>query len=95
VYTKLRQWFGHNPVKWDEFKRRYFAELDLKPEVLQGFVARIAKTAGGYCMMAARSDAEASCLISTTNPAVTSFPSLNTVSPIGLNTMLRCNGGAT
>ncbi|MHB8404232.1 MAG: DUF488 domain-containing protein [Gammaproteobacteria bacterium] len=25
--TKLRQWFGHDPGKWPEFKRRYHAEL--------------------------------------------------------------------
>ena len=25
--TKLRQWFGHEPEKWPEFKRRYTAEL--------------------------------------------------------------------
>lgn len=25
--TELRQWFGHDPAKWDEFKRRYAAEL--------------------------------------------------------------------
>ena len=23
----LRRWFGHDPAKWAEFKRRYFAEL--------------------------------------------------------------------
>ena len=28
----LRRWFGHDPVKWDEFCQRYFAELDGKPE---------------------------------------------------------------
>ncbi|PSJ59284.1 DUF488 domain-containing protein [Pseudaminobacter soli (ex Li et al. 2025)] len=25
--TELRQWFGHDPEKWDEFRRRYRAEL--------------------------------------------------------------------
>ena len=24
----LRRWFGHDPAKWDEFQRRYRAELD-------------------------------------------------------------------
>lgn len=24
----LRRWFGHDPKKWQEFRRRYFAELD-------------------------------------------------------------------
>jgi len=26
--TALRKWFGHDPAKWEEFTRRYFAELD-------------------------------------------------------------------
>ncbi len=30
--TELRKWFGHDPQKWDEFRRRYFAELDSAPE---------------------------------------------------------------
>ena len=25
--TELRRWFNHEPEKWDEFRRRYFAEL--------------------------------------------------------------------
>lgn len=25
---ELRQWFGHDPEKWTEFKERYFQELD-------------------------------------------------------------------
>lgn len=29
----LRRWFGHEPSKWKEFRGRYFAELDRKPEV--------------------------------------------------------------
>ena len=26
--TDLRRWFNHEPDKWDEFKRRYFEELN-------------------------------------------------------------------
>jgi uncharacterized protein YeaO (DUF488 family) len=33
--TDLRQWFSHDPAKWTEFQRRYFAELDVKPEALE------------------------------------------------------------
>jgi uncharacterized protein YeaO (DUF488 family) len=29
----LRRWFGHEPAKWQEFRRRYAAELDGRPEV--------------------------------------------------------------
>jgi len=25
--TELRKWFSHDPVKWPEFRRRYFEEL--------------------------------------------------------------------
>ncbi len=30
--TGLRQWFSHDPAKWEEFRSRYFAELDRAPE---------------------------------------------------------------
>ncbi len=30
--TELRRWFSHDPAKWDEFRRRYDAELDASPE---------------------------------------------------------------
>lgn len=26
--TELRKWFGHDPERWDEFRHRYFKELD-------------------------------------------------------------------
>ena len=28
----LRQWFGHDPERWNDFQRRYGAELDGNPE---------------------------------------------------------------
>jgi len=28
---RLRRWFGHDPARWDAFRRRYAAELDEKP----------------------------------------------------------------
>lgn len=28
----LRQWFGHKPAKWPEFKKRYFDELRSKQD---------------------------------------------------------------
>lgn len=33
--TELRQWYQHDPEKWDEFKKRYFHELDSQPDVVQ------------------------------------------------------------
>ncbi len=29
--TELRKWFGHEPAKWQEFRERYFRELDANP----------------------------------------------------------------
>ena len=29
--TALRRWFGHKPERWDEFRRRYRAELAANP----------------------------------------------------------------
>ena len=42
--TELRQWFGHDPSKWEEFKQRYLCELKdndkpvrlLKQEIKKG-----------------------------------------------------------
>ena len=31
----LRKWFAHDPQKWDEFQRRYFAELEKRPTAWQ------------------------------------------------------------
>ena len=28
----LRRWFGHDPARWEEFQRRYAAELDARPD---------------------------------------------------------------
>lgn len=32
--TELRKWFGHDPVKWEAFRKRYRAELDANPEAV-------------------------------------------------------------
>lgn len=37
--TELRQWFGHDPVKWDEFRKRYRRELDSHPDAWQPIVS--------------------------------------------------------
>ena len=33
--TELRKWFGHDPSKWREFKKRYLDELKGKSEQIQ------------------------------------------------------------
>ena len=36
--TELRRWFRHDPARWAEFKRRYFAELDAAPDRVETLV---------------------------------------------------------
>jgi uncharacterized protein YeaO (DUF488 family) len=38
--SELRQWFQHDPAKWDEFRQRYFRELEKHPEAWQPLLAR-------------------------------------------------------
>ncbi len=35
----LRKWFSHDPDKWDEFRRRYFRELGLRPQTWRPIVS--------------------------------------------------------
>ena len=32
---QLRRWFGHDPAKWEEFCRRYWAELTGRPAAVK------------------------------------------------------------
>ena len=32
--TELRKWFGHDPEKWNEFKKKYVAELKKNKETV-------------------------------------------------------------
>ena len=38
--NRLRQWFGHDPERWEEFQTRYFAELEQKQESVRDLVKR-------------------------------------------------------
>lgn len=38
--SKLRKWFGHDADKWDEFKRRYFEELDAQPRAIARLIEK-------------------------------------------------------
>ncbi len=33
--NELRKWYGHDPAKWQEFKKRYKKELEDKKETLE------------------------------------------------------------
>lgn len=32
---ELRNWFGHDPLKWEEFRHRYHAELDARQNMVR------------------------------------------------------------
>ena len=39
--NSLRKWFGHDEKKWNEFKRRYFKELDKKNELVNMILCKV------------------------------------------------------
>jgi uncharacterized protein YeaO (DUF488 family) len=52
----LRRWSGHEPAKWDEFRRRHVAELDARPEAWAPLLE--AAAAGGVTLLYNSRDAE-------------------------------------
>ena len=54
--TNLRKWFGHDPAKWDEFRRRYARELDERSDVLDELAERA--RAGHVTLVFGARDAE-------------------------------------
>jgi uncharacterized protein YeaO (DUF488 family) len=38
--NSLKKWFGHDERKWDEFKRRYFKELDKKRDAVNTIIEK-------------------------------------------------------
>lgn len=53
--NEIREWFGHDPAKWEEFKTRYFLELDGKLEAVSE-LATIAKERKVTLIYAAKDD---------------------------------------
>ena len=51
----LRKWFGHEPERWEEFKRRYFEELDGHSEE-PGELAAIARKGTLTLLYAAKNE---------------------------------------
>lgn len=52
----LRKWYGHDPAKWPEFRRRYFAELDSNQESVQALLAHLDH--GKVCLLHASREPE-------------------------------------
>lgn len=54
--AELRKWFAHDPGKWNEFKRRYFLELDANPEAWRSLLE--AAEGGNVTLLFSARDAE-------------------------------------
>ncbi len=54
--TELRKWFGHDPKKWQEFRRRYIAELAARREQIE-HLRELAKTGVVTLVYSARDEA--------------------------------------
>ena len=52
----LRTWFGHDRTRWEEFRRRYFAELDAEPPSVAMLLSEAAK--GRVTLLFSARDAE-------------------------------------
>jgi uncharacterized protein YeaO (DUF488 family) len=53
--TELRKWFGHDPDRWDEFRRRYQKELRSKEDLIE-LLKRKAKAGTITLIYAARDE---------------------------------------
>jgi len=53
--TELRKWFGHDPDRWDEFRRRYQKELRSKDDLIK-LLKRKAKAGNITLIYAARDE---------------------------------------
>ena len=60
--TGLRQWFGHDPARWEEFRRRYLAEMALNPEPFEA-VRKLARSGTVTLVYAARDEAHNHALV--------------------------------
>ncbi len=54
--TELRKWFNHDPEKWNEFRKRYWSELNEKGDLLTLLKHRT--TEGNVTLVFAASDEE-------------------------------------
>ncbi|MEJ2861421.1 DUF488 domain-containing protein [Actinomycetospora flava] len=53
---ELRKWFSHDPAKYDEFARRYRAELEVEPAV--SALTSLRDTAGPLTLLTATKDVD-------------------------------------
>ena len=52
---QLRKWFGHDPKKWDDFKRKYADELKVKKAALD-IIKKMERKKGAVTLVYAAKD---------------------------------------
>ncbi len=60
--TGLRQWFGHDPARWQEFRRRYREELQQHAAVLEQ-IAELARSGTVTLLYGARDEAHNNAVV--------------------------------
>ncbi|MDE1942599.1 MAG: DUF488 domain-containing protein [Betaproteobacteria bacterium] len=58
----LRQWFGHDPARWQEFRQRYLAEMAANPEPFES-IRTLARSGTVTLLYAARDAAHNHALV--------------------------------
>lgn len=61
--TELRKWFGHDPAKWDEFRKRYRAELDANPGAVAELQALLKEHPEATLLFMARDEKHANAVV--------------------------------
>jgi uncharacterized protein YeaO (DUF488 family) len=61
--TELRKWFGHDPAKWEEFRKRYRAELDANPEAVAELQALLKQHPNATLLFAAHDEKHANAVV--------------------------------
>jgi uncharacterized protein YeaO (DUF488 family) len=61
--TELRKWFGHDPAKWEEFRKRYRAELDANPEAVAELQALLKQHPSATLLFAAHDEKHANAVV--------------------------------
>ncbi|HET7930497.1 MAG TPA: DUF488 family protein [Rhodanobacteraceae bacterium] len=61
--TELRQWFGHDPAKFEEFRKRYRAELDANPDAVAELRALLKEHANATLLFMAHDDKHCNAVV--------------------------------
>jgi uncharacterized protein YeaO (DUF488 family) len=59
----LRKWFGHDPAKWEEFRKRYRAELDANPGAVAELQALLKQHPNATLLFAAHDEKHANAVV--------------------------------